>query len=101
MRKNLKAGGKAPEPSTPGEWHEAVSFSYAMLVLDLAMSRGLVQGPRANKGRCLELLRRGRAKGYLPVETEATAALFGMIGNDPGLLEVVIKLLQEEDDIKY
>jgi hypothetical protein len=101
MRKNFKAEGKAPEPASPGEWREAVNFSYAMLVLDLAMSRGLVKGPKANKGWCLDLLRRGRAKGYMPGESEAAAALFGMVGHDPGSLEVVIALLQEDAVLNY
>lgn len=99
MLKNFKVRGRLPDPSSPEEWREAVNLSYAMLVLDLAISRGFIEGPGANKSRCLDLLRRGRSKGYLPQESEAAAALFGMVGHDHRCLGVVIALVMEEDDV--
>jgi hypothetical protein len=99
MSKTFKAKGRLPDPSSPEEWREVVNLTYAMLVLDLAMSRGFIEGPRANKSRCLDLLRRGRSKGYLPQEPEAAAALFGMVGHDHQCMEVVIALLREEDGV--
>lgn len=102
MVKKFKAERRFPEPSSPEEWREAVNITYAMLVLDLAMSRGLIKGLRANKSRCLNLLRRGRSKGYMPQESDAAAALFSMVGHDLGSIRVVVALLQEEEDaIKY
>jgi hypothetical protein len=99
MSKNVKAKGRLPEPSSPEEWREVVNLTYAMLVLDLALSRGFIKGPRANKNRCLDLLRRGRSKGYLPQESEAAAALFDMVGHDHRCMRVVITLLMEEDGV--
>jgi hypothetical protein len=90
-------GSSGPEPSTTSEWAEAVTYSYAILVLARASRLGLVEGPRVNTGRCYDLLRRGRKEGYLPKAEEVTATLVGLLGQEGGVDGVLLaqKLAQQ------
>lgn len=54
-------------PKRPGEWRDAVDAAQGALHLDAARQFGLVTGgPVVNVERCLDILSRGRALGYLP-----------------------------------
>jgi hypothetical protein len=84
MHKQERNDHRSPEPTSPSEWQEVVNHSYAILILDYAVSQGLLEGARARRSRCLDLLRRGRAKGFLPQEDEVAAALVGVIATGRG-----------------
>jgi hypothetical protein len=102
MHKQERNEHRSPEPASPSEWQEAVNHSYAILILDHAVSRGLLEGARAKRSRCLDLLRRGRSKGFLPQEGEVAAALVGVIATGRGGIGVRLALkLVEEVRINY
>lgn len=90
MSYSKRGGGSGPEPSTPAEWAEVVTYSYAMLVMARASRLGMVEGPRVNTGRCYDLLRRGRKEGYLPKAEEVTATLAGLLGPGGGVDGVLL-----------
>jgi len=59
-------------PRTPEQWQFAVDGAYACLLLDSARQYGLVTGgPHVKVDRCVELLARGAAKGFVPDEDKA------------------------------
>jgi hypothetical protein len=58
------------DPQTPEEWQDAVNAADFFLQLDSARQYGLVTGgPDVNVARCVDILDRGRALGYVPQET--------------------------------
>lgn len=58
---------KQQDPETPEQWQEAVDMAEVLVGLDSAKQYGLVTGgPEVNVERCLEILRRGRARGVVP-----------------------------------
>lgn len=61
------------DPQTPEEWQVAVDGANAALLVDSARQYGLITGgPIVNVERCIEILERGKALGYLPKEIEFT-----------------------------
>lgn len=60
---------KPQDPKTVAEWQEALDQAEMLLRLDACRLYGLITGgPKVNVDRCVELLKRGKAKGYLPSE---------------------------------
>jgi hypothetical protein len=65
-------------PSTPGEWQEAVDAAHGALCLDAARLYGLVRGgPEVNVPRCEEILENGRMIGFRPNEDAVERFLRG------------------------
>lgn len=63
-------------PKTPAEWKRVTALAEACLLLDSARQYGLVTGgPQVNVDRCVEILDRGKALGYVPSRTEIDAAV--------------------------
>lgn len=57
------------DPTTPEEWQEAVDQANLLLALDSCKQYGLLEGgPKINFDRCVELLEKGKALGYIPKE---------------------------------
>ena len=60
---------KPKDPKTVAEWQEALDQAEMLLRLDACRCYGLITGgPTVNVDRCVEILRRGKSKGYLPTE---------------------------------
>lgn len=54
-------------PKKPAEWQAAMDAAHGALTLDAARQYGLVTGgPEVDVARCVELLKKGRALGYVP-----------------------------------
>lgn len=63
------------EPTTPDEWRRAVTLAEVCLDLDAARRYGLVTGgPDVDVERCVDLLKRGRQRGVVPVAAAVNAA---------------------------
>lgn len=59
------------DPKTKKEWQEAVDAANFWLTFDSARQYGLLAGgPTINVERCEELLKRGKAMGYVPAPVE-------------------------------
>jgi hypothetical protein len=56
------------DPETPEEWQDAVDAADFCLALDAAIQFGLVRydGGAINVQRAVDILARGKARGYLP-----------------------------------
>lgn len=69
-------------PTTSGEWQQAVNLASALLLIDSAKQYGLVHGgPEIDVPRCEELLQRGRELQVLPVKAGVDAAILGFSGS--------------------
>jgi hypothetical protein len=68
----------APQnPETAEEWQEAVNGAQFYLGVDSCRQYGLLKGgPQINVGRCIQILRRGRRKGYLPAPFEELVRMY-------------------------
>ena len=61
----------ARDPATPQEWQQAVDCVAFMLLLDVCRQYGLVEGgPTLRPQRCVEILTKGEALGYLPMPVD-------------------------------
>lgn len=83
--KRAKAKPKPQEPKTVAEWQEALDQAEMLLRLDACRLYGLITGgPKVNVDRCVELLRRGKAKGYLPSEAGVMEQVGNLLGVNGG-----------------
>jgi hypothetical protein len=63
-------------PKTPEEWQLAVNLARFYLVLEAARQYGLVEGgPEVHSGRCIQLLRQGKRRGYSPAADAVSRVL--------------------------
>jgi hypothetical protein len=64
------------DPATPAEWQDAVEWAETCLLLESAIAYGLVVGgPKVDGDRCVELLKRGAARGYVPTSAGVDARI--------------------------
>jgi hypothetical protein len=55
------------DPATPEQWQVVVNLAQACLLLDDSRLYGLIQGgPDIDRARCLDILARGKAQGWVP-----------------------------------
>lgn len=65
------------QPRTPAEWQEAVDGAEFFLGLDACRQYGLITGvPEIDTYRAVELLKRGRAKGFVPKPWDELIRIF-------------------------
>lgn len=66
------------------EWQIAVDAAEAMLLLDSARQYGLVTGGLfVDVDRCVDLLARGHAAGYVPIEAHVDAVVAAVVSYRP------------------
>lgn len=54
-------------PRNAREWQEAVDHAHVLFLLDSARQYGLVEGgPSVKVDRSIEILKRGKSKGFIP-----------------------------------
>jgi hypothetical protein len=95
---NRETGSPAPnEPSTDVEWQEAVDAAYAAVLIDAAVSLGLLEaGPRIDLSRCLQLIRRGKGLGFSPQRAAVVRVIAVMVsGPHPGFARRFAERLYE------
>ena len=67
----------ANEPETAEQWQEAVDAAEFFLAMDSARQYGLVETDvRVDVERCVELLRRGKARGIEPASLDKLCERF-------------------------
>jgi hypothetical protein len=67
---------KTRDPKTPAEWQAAVDTAEACLLIDSARQYGLITGgPVVDVDRCEQILIRGRARGFTPIQTGVDAQI--------------------------
>jgi hypothetical protein len=70
MRAKYGNTAEPRNPRTRSEWQNAVNWAELYLLVDSAKQYGLVTGgPEINTGRCDEILKRGRRRGFIPAST--------------------------------
>lgn len=64
------------DPESPAEWQDAVEWAETGLLQESAIAYGLVTGgPTVNADRCVEILKRGAALGYVPTRAGVDARI--------------------------
>jgi len=62
------------EPKTEEQWREAVTLAEVLLDIDAARNFGLLTGgPSVNVDRCVEIVRRGRARMLVALSDDVNA----------------------------
>ncbi len=65
------------DPTNPREWQLAVNFAEFSLYLEDCRLYGLLSGtPTVNVDRCLEVLRRGKQMGIVPLPLDDLILFF-------------------------
>jgi len=71
MKLLLMRRKKLQEPVTAQEWQMAVDGAEFVLLLDSAQQYGLIEwGGKVNAQRCVDILTRGEALGYVPAPVD-------------------------------
>lgn len=65
------------DPKTSGEWQEAVNAAEFLLALDSCQQYGLIEGgPKVDQERAVELLSRGKRRGFRPLPLKELVQLY-------------------------